>query len=115
MPANSNPQYHRLANPRTQTQKDAKMQNRTKEMWGRGNFGSMLPSVAAWLGPLAETREGTEFSTAIPYARNGDPAWAIWYLPEHGGHPDVNKREVGAHTYASVKIEPIKNRYRCKP
>lgn len=107
--------YHRVANSRTQTMRVAKLQYRSGEIWGRGNFKSELPSVAAWLGPLADQNEGIQFDSEIPYAKNGDPAWAIWYLPEHGGDSGVMKKDVGSETFACIKIEPQKYRYRCKP
>ena len=106
------PRFHRKANPRTQTIGIAVKQNVSGALWGRGAFGG-LPAALAYLGEMAEHQEGTEFTTPVPYAKNGDPAWAYWYPPEHGGDERVRHEIHGAESFACVDIEPILNRYRC--
>lgn len=107
------PLFHRKANPRTQTITIAVQQNKTGELWGRGAFGG-LPAALAYVGSIGEREEGTEFTTDIPYARNGHPQWAYWYLPENGGNGRVRHQLRGAGSFACVDIEPLLNRYRCR-
>lgn len=105
--------FHRRANPKTQTIKTAVAQNRSGELWGRGAFGG-LPSALAYVGPLAGVTEGTEFTCSVPYARNGHPEWAYWYLPQHGGDQQVVERVSGDEAFACVPIVPVRNRYGCR-
>lgn len=105
--------YHRKANIRTQTIRVAVKQNSSRELWGRGAFGG-LPAALAYLGELGTSEEGTEFTTSVPHAKNGDPVWAYWYLPQDGGDPRVRHVVHGAKDYACVEIEPTFNRYRCR-
>ena len=85
--------FHRKANRRTQTISVAVQQNKSRELWGRGAFGG-LPAALAYVGHL-DRGEGTEFLTDVPYARNGHPEWAYWYLPEHGGDQRVMAKPEG--------------------
>lgn len=105
--------YHRKANIRTQTIRVAVDQNRSRELWGRGAFGG-LPAALAYVGALGAGEQGTQFTTTVPHAKNGDPVWAYWYLPEDGGDARVKRRVVGNKDYACVEIQPRLNRYRCK-
>ena len=105
----SDPQFHRKANPRTQTIRIAVKQNTSCEIWGRGAFGG-LPAALAWHGELPDSEEGTQFTTDIPHFKNGDPKWAYWYA----GQPGVRETLHKGRTLACVAIEPLLNRYRCK-
>ncbi len=105
--------FHRKANLRTQTISIAVKQNTSGEIWGRGAFGG-LPAAVAFVDALAEDEQGTEFTTPVPYAKNGHPQWAYWYLPEHGGDARVRHELRGSESYACVEIQPVLNRYRCR-
>lgn len=87
--------------------------NKSRQLWGRGAFGG-LPAALAYIGPLEDNQEGTEFTTEVPYAKNGHPAWAYWYLPKDGGDDRVALKTEDGEDYACVPIEPTKNRYRCR-
>lgn len=103
------PYFHRKANPSSQTLRDAVRQNVSKELWGRGAYGG-LPAALAWHGKLPSRDEGTEFTTDVPYLKNGDPKWAYWYADQSG----VREEFRDGRTFACVAIEPLLNRYRCK-
>lgn len=105
--------FHRRPKWKKQALRDAIKINRSRQLWGQGAFGG-LEAALAWQGPLPATYEGTEFTTDIPYAINGDPSWAYWYLPEHGGDAAIQKKFEGGETFACIDIEPLLNRYRCK-
>jgi hypothetical protein len=105
--------FHRKANRNSQTVRVAIFQNVSRELWGRGAFGG-LPAALAFVGNLDPAQEGTEFTTDVPYARNGHPEWAYWYRPEDGGDPRVLSRVEGQDSFACVPIEPVLNRYRCR-
>lgn len=107
------PFFHRKANPKTQTIRTAVQQNVSLELWGRGAFGG-LPAALAYIGGLGQHEEGTEFTSEVPYAKNGHPEWAYWYLPEDGGDAQVVAKEAGQARFACVKIDPVLNRYRCR-
>lgn len=113
MKNNDEPRFHRKANPKTQTIRVAVKQNRSGELWGKGAFGG-LSAALAYFGELDQDQEGTEFTTAIPFAKNGDPVWAYWYVPDHGGDEKVRNVETDGESYACVDIKPTLNRYRCK-
>lgn len=104
--------FHRKTNPATQTFRTAVLQTRSRELWGRGAFGG-LPAALSYIGPLAQ-EEGTEFACAVPYASNGHPAWAYWYLPADGGDAGVTERIQETESFASVPIDPLINRYGCR-
>lgn len=105
--------FHRKANRRSQKLSTAIKQNRNKEMWGRGAYTQGLPAVVAFKGELGQS-EGTEFTTDVPFAINGHPEWAYWYLDE--GNPDssVKRKDINKDIFACIDIEPRRNRYRCK-
>lgn len=105
--------FHRKANGTTQTIRVAVKQNVSRELRGRGAFGG-LPAAVAYLGGLSAVEQGTEFTTDVPYARNGHPAWAYWYLPENGGDERVRHETEGEDSFACVTIDPVLNRYRCR-
>jgi hypothetical protein len=105
--------FHRKANRKTQSLRIAIQQNKSRELWGRGAFGG-LPAVVAWLGGLPEPEQGTGFATEVPFAKNGDPAWAYWYMPQHGGDPRVSARVQAGEDFACISIEPVQHRYRCR-
>lgn len=105
--------FHRKYNQRTQSVRTALHQSRSKELWGSGAFGG-LPAALAYFDSLPDSQEGTQFTCDVPYAKNGDPAWAYWYTPEHGGDAKVTVKERDHKTFACVPIEPTVNRYRCR-
>lgn len=80
---------------------------------GSGAFGG-LPAALAFVGELGNRQEGTEFVTDVPYAKNGHPEWAYWYLPQNGGDARVLSKTKGSKSFACVPIEPVLNRYRCR-
>jgi hypothetical protein len=108
------PSFHRRANPETQTIRIAVKQNISGEIWGRGAFGGGLPAALAYFGGIAGRQEGTEFTTTVPYYKNGHPEWAYWYPPAHGGDQRVRHQIIGGESFACVEIKPILNRYRCR-
>jgi len=109
----SDPSFHRKANPSSQTIRVAVRQNLSGEIWGRGAFGG-LPAALAYVGGIPANEEGTEFTTPIPYAKNGHPQWAYWYLPEHGGDARIRHESRDEESFACVEIKPVLNRYRCR-
>lgn len=106
--------FHRKYNYKTQTIRVAIQQNKSCELWGRGAFGSSLPAALAYFGELPDNEQGTEFKTEVPYAKNGDPQWAYWYLPEIGGDARVQLKPSEGNDFACVPIEPLLNRYSCR-
>ncbi len=67
----------------------------------------------AYVGEIGED-EGTQFTSDVPYAKNGHPQWAYWYPPEHGGDSRVRQVVANGESFACVDIVPDINRYRCR-
>jgi hypothetical protein len=97
--------FHRVENPTTQTKTIAKMQEKSREIWGLPARGSSLPSVKAYPGALGSGR-GVEFTTAVtPYASSA-PNEARWYL---GWCPGVQQRKKNGQDYASIPVTSFVN------
>ncbi len=97
--------FHRVENPTTQTTEIAKMQEQSREIWGRPARGSGLPSVKAYPGTLPD-RRGIEFTTDIEPKPNGAPNQAQWYL---GLTPGVELREHNGEDFACISVTSFRN------
>ena len=75
--------YHRLESP-TQTPTDAARQEASGELWGRAPFGSHIPKVKAYRGPLPAGKRGIEFVTDVPPDPGSTPKRAEWSGPRRG-------------------------------
>jgi hypothetical protein len=77
--------YHRLATSQpNQDFHTALDQVWTREIWGTYSlYGSGLPTVRAFRGPLPAGKDGIEFSTSIPPTPNcSTPTEVYWKLHE---------------------------------
>jgi hypothetical protein len=100
--------FHRVENPTTQTRAIAKLQEASREMWGKPARGSAQPSVKAYPGPLSNER-GVEFTTDIEPQPWGAPNEARWYWE---WTPGVQLRQKDGDDYACITLTSIKN---CQP
>ena len=98
--ASSEQKYHRRESP-TQTVADAALQQATSEVWGRAAFGSTIPKVKAYTGPLPEGQRGIEFTTDVPTDDGCAPSRAEWSGPRPG--------VVLQGDYAKIKVVITKN------
>ena len=92
--------YHRRESP-TQTVEDAATQEATGEIWGRAAFGSTIPKVKAYTGPLPVGQRGIEFTADIPPDDGCAPSRAEWSGPRPG--------VVLQGDYARIKVVITKN------
>ena len=61
------------------------MQVNTQRVCGRPAWGSHIPSVKAYPGPLPMTSSGIEFTSMItPNAGHSTPSMIKWYQGDHG-------------------------------
>lgn len=63
---------------------DAKLQERSLEVWGRAPLASEIPTVQAYRGPLPDGKRGVEFETDVPPDRWTPPLQANWSGPRPG-------------------------------
>jgi hypothetical protein len=78
------PVYHRLRS-RTQTLAVDVMMVASGEACGRSAWGSQLPTVQAYWGPLGPDDSGIEFvSAVIPELGSCTPSMAYWYASTPG-------------------------------
>lgn len=85
---------------------DAKLQERSGEIWGRAPNTSTFPQVQAYRNALPANERGIEFeTTTAPTKGCGTPFEARWYL----GTPGVIKRTVVGIDYAIIKATVTKN------
>jgi hypothetical protein len=72
--------YHRLESP-TQRSEDARLQEKSLEIWGRPARGSGQPKVRAYVGSLPPHKRGIEFTTGVEPDLNTPPGLAFWSGP----------------------------------
>lgn len=83
--------YDRARSP-TQSANDDRIQVATMKVYGRAAWGSHIPSVKAYRGPLPPSDSGIEFSTPIaPTPGTSTPSMVKWYQ----GSPGVIDRGPG--------------------
>lgn len=99
--------FHRVESP-TQTKAIAKLQEKTREIWGLPSRGSGLPSVKAYPGELKNGR-GIEFTTSIDPMPSSAPNEARWYWR---WCPGVQLRQKDGQDYACIGVTTFKN---CQP
>ena len=93
--------YHRLQSP-TQTYADGIMQVQSGQMWGREAYGSSIPTVKAYVGPLPAGEQGVEFTTEAEPNAGAPQGQAKWYP----GSPGVTVNSQG---YAVINVTITKN------
>src|SRR5260221_2584658 len=97
------PVYHR-GETSTQTAAVAKLQEQSKEIWGRPAGLSNLPCVQAYKGHLPTGWRGIEFTTPIaPVPSHCTPWEARWYANYCAG---VN---VNAQGFAVIPVSTFRN------
>jgi hypothetical protein len=69
--------YYRLESP-TQRPEDARLQEKSLEIWGRPARGSDQPKVKAYVGSLPSDKRGVEFTTDVEPDPNTPPGFAFW-------------------------------------
>ena len=96
------PRYHRLESS-TQTPRDAQMQEQSGEIWGRAPYGSDIPTVQAYKGPLPLGARGVEFVTSAVESPGSaaHPTAARW----RPGDPGVSLEG----DYAKIKVLITRN------
>lgn len=72
--------FYRVA----QTDDVTRRQVESGELWGGPDFGSDIPSVDAWVGPLPADKAGIEFFTDTSPNAGLPPRWARWTGPRPG-------------------------------
>jgi hypothetical protein len=97
--------FHRVENPTTQTKAIAKLQELSREIWGRPARGSGQPSVKAYPGSLPK-RRGVEFTTSIEPMPGSAPNEARWYWE---WCPGVELRQQNGQDYACVGVTSFNN------
>ena len=97
--------FHRVENPNTQTKVIARIQELSREVWGRPARGSGQPSVKAYPGSLPQ-RRGVEFTTAIEPMPGSAPNEARWYWEWCAG---VELRQKSGEDYASIGVTTFHN------
>jgi hypothetical protein len=97
--------FHRVENPTTQTKAIAKVQEYSREIWGRPARGSALPSVKAYPGTLCN-RRGVEFTTDIEPKPDSAPNEARWYLE---WTPGVQLRQKNGEDFACISVTSFRN------
>jgi hypothetical protein len=96
--------YHRGETPTGQTPAVARQQEQTREIWGQPAYGSNIPSVKAYIGPLPAGWRGVEFSTPVrPNPRHCTPWEARWY---HGFTSGVTLNSNG---FAVIPVSWFRN------
>ena len=100
--------YHRKESP-TQTAEIARLQEETGEIWGTYNrdFSGgyrLLPSVDAFIGPLAVNERGIEFVTDVPPDPHSRVGLARWTGPRPGVRIEDD--------YAKIKVVVLRNAQR---
>lgn len=80
----ANPVYHRLRSS-TQTTTHDQMQVRSQQVCGKAGWGSHIPSVKAYPGPLPASASGIEFTTGVaPSPGRSSPSMTKWYQGDPG-------------------------------
>ena len=97
--------FHRVENSTTQTRAIARMQELSREIWGRPARGSGLPSVKAYPGSLPN-RRGVEFMTDIEPMPGSAPNEARWYWE---WCPGVELRQKNGEDYACIGVTTFSN------
>ncbi len=97
--------FHRVENPTTQTKAIAKLQELSREIWGRPARGSGQPSVKAYPGHLPK-RRGVEFTTDIEPMPGSAPNEARWYWE---WCPGVELRQKDGEDYACIGVTTFNN------
>ena len=104
------PPFHRLESP-TQTPADAKLQDSSKEIWGKpasNTAQSNLPCVKAYRGILPSGQRGVEFETPIvPQRGSGTPFEARWYLNFTNGV--LQRTDAAGTVYAAISLSRFVN------
>ncbi len=101
----SNSPFHRVENTTTQTAAHAKLQEASREMWGRPRRGSNLLSVKAYPGKLPNER-GVEFMTDISPFSGSSPNQVYWYHETCAG---VQLRQQGGEDFACISLTSFSN------
>ena len=94
--------FHRVETP-TQSLETAKLQEQSREIWGRPARGSAQPSVKAYPGPLLN-RRGVEFTTDVE--PRGSPNEVRWYWE---WTPGVQLRQMNGDDHACIAVTSFKN------
>jgi hypothetical protein len=77
------PVYHRLRSPTQPIALDAVMIQRG-QLCGGPAWGSSIPSVKAYDGPLPGGASGIEFTTTVPPTPGSPPGLVKWYKGSPG-------------------------------
>jgi hypothetical protein len=93
--------YHRLESP-TQTAIDAREQAASMEIWGYPPFGSDIPKVKAYEGPLPDGKRGIEFLTSIPPDSGAPRGQAYWFREKPGVRLEADR--------AILRVGELRNR-----
>jgi hypothetical protein len=96
--------FHRVET-KTQTKETARLQEASREIWGRTAKWSFGPSVKAYPGNLPD-RRGIEFTTDIEPNPNSAPNEARWYLNVTAG---VVLRQANGEDFACIVAASVKN------
>lgn len=97
--------FHRVENTTTQTKSIARMQEQSREIWGRSARGSGQPSVKAYPGSLPN-RRGVEFTTDIKPMPGSAPNEARWYWEWCAG---VQLRHKAGEDFACISVITFTN------
>jgi hypothetical protein len=89
----------------TQTREDARLQEKSGEIWGRTPRNGLEPTVQAYVGHLI-SRRGIEFTTATAPHPNASPFEARWYLTQT---PGVLLRQKDGEDFACI-LANVKNK-----